>query len=61
LINDYATKNSVKSHNSLNSETLNDGLNKLKKINKDSKIIENDLKEMVDYLNEENKETEANS
>ena len=61
LINDYATKNSMKSHNSLNSETLNDGLNKLKEINKDTKIIENDLKEMMDYFNNDNKETESNS
>ena len=61
LINDYATKNSVKSHNSLNSETLNDGLNKLKEINKDTKNIENDLKEMMDYFKNDNKETESNS
>ena len=61
LINDYGTKNSMKSHNSLNSETLNEGLNKLKEINKDTKNIENNLKEMMDYINNDNKETEPNS
>lgn len=61
LINDYATKNSMKSHNSVNSETLNDGLNKLKEINKDTKNIENDLKEMMGYFKEDDKETESNS
>ena len=51
----------MKSHNSLNSETLNEGLNKLKEINKDTKNIENNLKEMMDYINNDNKETEPNS
>ena len=51
LINNYASKKSgLKASSSINSENYNDGLEQLKEINKDTKSIENDLKEMMDNL-----------
>ena len=51
LINNYSSKKSgVKASYSINSENYNDGLEQLKEINKDTKSIENDLKEMMDNL-----------
>ena len=50
LINNYSSKRSdVKPSYTINSE-YNDGLEQLKEINKDTKDIENDLKEMMDNL-----------
>jgi hypothetical protein len=51
LINNYSTKKSgIKSIDSVNSENYNDGLTQLKEINKDTKSIENDLKEMMENI-----------
>ena len=51
LINNYSSqKSGVKASYSINSENYNDGLEQLKEINKDTKSIENDLKEMMDNL-----------
>ena len=53
LINDYASKKSKATDNN-SFDNLNEGLNQLKEINKDTKNIENDLKEMMNnFLNDE--------
>ena len=55
LINNYSTKkNGLKSINTINSDNYNDGLTQLKEINKDTKSIENDLKELMNsYINQD--------
>ena len=55
LINNYNTKKTgLKSINTINSDNYNDGLTQLKEINKDTKSIENDLKELMNsYINQE--------
>ena len=59
LINNYSTKKSAKkSINTINSENYNDGLTQLKEINKDTKSIENDLKEMINSYINQDKESE---
>ena len=40
----------MKSIDNVNSENYNDGLTQLKEINKDTKSIENDLKEMMENI-----------
>ena len=59
LINNYSTKKSAKkSINTINSDNYNDGLTQLKEINKDTKSIENDLKEMINSYINQDKESE---
>lgn len=59
LINNYSTKKSMKkSINTINSDNYNDGLTQLKEINKDTKSIENDLKEMINSYIHQDKESE---
>ena len=59
LINNYSTKkNGMKSINTINSDNYNDGLTQLKEINKDTKSIENDLKEMINSYINQDKESE---
>ena len=55
LINNYSSKKSgVKTINTVNSDNYNDGLTQLKEINKGTKNIENDLKEIMNnYMNQE--------
>jgi hypothetical protein len=51
LINNYASKNKeVKKSNSLSYDNLNEGLIQMKKINKETKEIEKELKEMMNNL-----------
>ena len=47
-----------KSINTINSDNYNDGLTQLKEINKDTKSIENDLKEMINSYIHQDKESE---
>ena len=51
LINNYSSKkNGIKNGNTVSSENFNEGLAQLKKINKDTKSLENDLKEIMNDI-----------